>query len=366
MFNLKLGQIHFYKLFFLILFLFSCACTISARITDLNSSTDLNSNSEPVVSSTNSTISLSKSALSADGVRSVSVTVTLVDQNSRPIPGRDISLSSSRGVSDTITAVRSTTDANGTALFLVTSSVTGSPILTATDSLSLISILNTPVLRVGTWLQQAYVKPSNASTNTLTDYGFFVALSSDGNTMAVGNSAEKSCQTTITNGTGSASDVACANAGAVFIYTRTGSTWSQQAYIKASNGNIHLASFGVAVSLTESGDTLLAQALQDKSCQVGSTNGSASATDTACTSSSASFVYTRENSVWTQQAYFKPSKLILKGFFNWAFSVISRDGSTIALGARNDRSCQTTITNGSTAATDTACNRSGAVFVFEY
>src|SRR5439155_24658260 len=57
-----------------------------------------------------------------------------------------------------------------------------------------------------------------------------VALSGDGNTLAVGAIGEASS----TTGIDSTPNELAPGAGAVYVYTRNAGTWSQQAYVKAS------------------------------------------------------------------------------------------------------------------------------------
>ncbi|MFP5387380.1 MAG: hypothetical protein ACLGHN_14985, partial [Bacteriovoracia bacterium] len=85
-------------------------------------------------------------------------------------------------------------------------------------------------------------------------FGISVTLSGD--TIAVGANQERSNQTTITNGTTASTDNSYPNSGAVYVYKRSGSTWTQEAYIKASNNNYTWSydQFGISVAL--SGDTL--------------------------------------------------------------------------------------------------------------
>ena len=74
-----------------------------------------------------------------------------------------------------------------------------------------------------------------------------------GDTVAVGAESEDSNQTTITNGTTASADNTASNAGAVYIFRRTGVTWAQEAYLKTPNaeaGDI----FGHSVAV--SGDTV--------------------------------------------------------------------------------------------------------------
>ncbi len=60
-------------------------------------------------------------------------------------------------------------------------------------------------------------------------FGESVSLSADGNTAAVGAPGEDS------NVNGDQSDSSAQFAGAVYLFTRSGNTWSQETYIKANN-----------------------------------------------------------------------------------------------------------------------------------
>src|SRR5262245_7352000 len=80
------------------------------------------------------------------------------------------------------------------------------------------------------WTQQAYVKASNPGQND--HFGSSGALSRDGNTMAVSAHWEASAATGVD---GNQSDNSIPEAGAVYVFSRTGSAWTQQAYVKASN-----------------------------------------------------------------------------------------------------------------------------------
>ena len=80
------------------------------------------------------------------------------------------------------------------------------------------------------WTQQAYIKASNPQMSA--GFGHFVALSDDGNTLAVSAYWESSNAKGIN---GNQQDESIPQAGAVYVFTRQGATWSQQAYVKASN-----------------------------------------------------------------------------------------------------------------------------------
>ncbi len=100
------------------------------------------------------------------------------------------------------------------------------------------------------WVQGAYITASNA--NSSDGFGRSVALSSAGSTLAVGATGEQSCAIGVG---GDQSDNSRDDAGAVYLYTRTGETWDHSGYIKAR----HTAGddlFGAAVCLSGDATTL--------------------------------------------------------------------------------------------------------------
>ena len=82
----------------------------------------------------------------------------------------------------------------------------------------------------GAWSQQAYLGASNPSQGA--HFGIEVAISADGTTLAVGAIGENSNATGID---GNQLNMSASGAGAVYVFTRSGNAWSQQAYVKASN-----------------------------------------------------------------------------------------------------------------------------------
>ena len=196
-----------------------------------------------------------------------------------------------------------------------------------------------------TWTQQAYIKASNPGADDY--FGSEVAL--DGNTLVVGASGEDSQATGIN---GDDTDNSAPNSGAVYVFTRSGSTWTQQAYIKASNTGTG-DRFGFSVSL--SGNTLAVGANNEASAATG-INGDQ--TDNATAVSGAVYVFTRSGATWTQQAYVKASNT--GGLDEFGYSV-ALSGDTLAVGARSERSHATGV-NGDQ--TDNSAADSGAVYVF--
>jgi hypothetical protein len=206
------------------------------------------------------------------------------------------------------------------------------------------------VLR-GLTAQQAWAKASNTGAG---DYlGVSVALSSDGNTLAVGASGEDSAATGVG---GNQADNTAGNSGAVYVYTRTGVTWTQQAYVKASNTGAS-DGFGGAVSLSADGNTLAVSATGEASAATGVGGNQ---TDNSARLSGAVYVFVRTGTVWAQQAYVKASNTESSDCFGCSVS-LSGDGSTLAVGAFAEDSAATGV-NGAQA--DNAAGQSGAVYVY--
>ena len=177
------------------------------------------------------------------------------------------------------------------------------------------------------WSQQAYVKPSNwTNTSGLLDVvGNSVSLSADGNTLAIGRKSDPSNATGIN---GDQTDSSAGGSGAVYIYTRSGTIWSQQAYIKASNVATS-DQFGYSVSLSADGNGLAVGAIGEDSNTTGI--NSDQILDIAL-SSGAAYVFTRSGTSWSQQAYVKASDTGAGDSFGQSVS-LSGDGSTLAVGA---------------------------------
>jgi hypothetical protein len=196
-----------------------------------------------------------------------------------------------------------------------------------------------------------YFKASN--TGTLDNFGFSVALSSDGNTLAVGAMGESSNATGIN---GDQTDNSLAGAGAAYVFTRTGTTWSQQAYLKASNTGVG-DRFGFELSLSSDGNTLAIGAPDEKSNATG-INGNQ--TDNSLAIAGAAYVFTRTGATWSQQAYLKASNTSANDYFGLKLS-LSSDGNTLAVAASHEDSNATGI-NGDQ--TDNSLVGAGAAYVF--
>jgi len=189
--------------------------------------------------------------------------------------------------------------------------------------------------RTGTnWTQQAYIKASNTGNAAQGDgdqFGFSLALSGDGNTIAVGAITEDSGARQIN---GNQNDDMAQSAGAVYVFSRTGTMWAQQAYVKSANqdgGDL----LGFSVALSFDGNTLAAAAFNES----GSGRGINLPDDNKSQGSGALYVFARQNGAWSQEAYIKASRGETSDGFGFATS-ISADGNTIAVGS-GDEACLT-------------------------
>jgi hypothetical protein len=215
------------------------------------------------------------------------------------------------------------------------------------------------VQRNNTWSQQAYIKASNPGQSA--KFGHHISLSQDGNTLAVSALGEASAAKGIN---GDQNDKSIPLAGAVYVFTRTGTTWSQQAYIKASNtGEPGVGDqfpegdqFGFSIGLSADGNTLAVGAMGEDSGATG-TNGDQN--DNSQPGSGAVYIFTRNGSTWSQQAYIKASNTAANTLFGYAVG-LSADGNTLAASSYDEAGSARTI-NG---VQDRGRRGSGALYVF--
>lgn len=249
----------------------------------------------------------------------------------------------------------------------------------------------------GQWTEQAYLKASNPDGEDF----FGSSVSVDGDTLAVSAPYEDSRATGID---GDQSHNFFVNAGAVYVFTRMGPAWSQEAYVKSSNtlagdlfgqsisldgdtlvvgapgedsdaGAAHVFSredstwtesaalrasngefgdlFGGSVSLW--GDLLAVSATGEDSAAVG-VDGDQQ--DNGAFDSGAAYVFSRADNVWEQQAYVKASNTDAEDLFGFSVCI---DGGILVVGAPVEAS-QATGLNGDQ--TDNSTLQGGAVYSF--
>jgi hypothetical protein len=201
------------------------------------------------------------------------------------------------------------------------------------------------------WAQQAYVKASNTAGGD--NFGTAVSLNGDGSVLAVGAPSEDGSATGI-NGT---PDTFAANAGSVYVYARVATSWSQQAYVKASNtggGD----GFGSTVSLASDGATLVVGAPSEAGAGVAL---GADGANNAASQAGAAYVFTRSASTWSQFGYVKASNTKTGDRFGTS-AVVSGNGNAMAVGAASEAGNGTGINAGNQA--DTSKATAGAVYLY--
>ena len=205
----------------------------------------------------------------------------------------------------------------------------------------------------GTWAQQAYIKASNTDSGDF--FGQDLALSSDGNRLAVSAPQEDSSATGIG---GDQADNGAEASGAVYMFTRSDDTWAQQAYIKASNTG-ESDRFGYCLAVSADGGALAVGAFVEDSSATGIDGDQA---DNSANGTGAVYVFTLSGDAWSQQAYIKASTVENKDMFGSNLA-LSADGATLAVAAISEDSSATGI-NGDQA--DNTANSSGAVYLFTH
>ena len=150
-----------------------------------------------------------------------------------------------------------------------------------------------------TWSQQGSKLVGTGNTGAATQ-GISVAISADGNTAIVGGYTDNT------------------NQGAAWIWTRSGTTWSQQGSKLVGTGNTGAAQQGFSVAISADSNTAIVGGYTDN------------------TSQGAAWIWTRSGTTWSQQG----SKLVgtgNTGAANQGRSVaISADGNTAIVGGDND------------------------------
>ncbi len=229
-----------------------------------------------------------------------------------------------------------------------TTGVNSTPLEGATDSGAAYVFVRSG----GVWSQQAYLKPAVVGASQAGDeFGWSVAISGD--TLAVGAYDEASS----TTGVNSSPNELAPGAGAAYVFARSGSVWSQQAYLKpaavgTTQANDH---FGAAIAV--SGDTVVVGAFQEDSSSLGIN----STPNEAAGGAGAAYVFVRSGSAWSQQAYLKPAAAGSGGQAGHLFGTsVAVSGDTVAVGASHESSS----TLGMNTTPNEGAGSSGAVYVF--
>jgi FG-GAP repeat len=197
----------------------------------------------------------------------------------------------------------------------------------------------------GDWSQQAYLKASNTGANDY--FGTSVAISGD--TVVIGAYGEESSALGVN---GDQTNDLSSDSGAAYVFERSSGTWSQQAYLKASN---NAANDYFSNSIAVSGDTIVVGAYREGSNALG-VNGNQA--DNSAEFSGAAYVFVRSGITWSQQAYLKASNTEANDYFGNSVAV---SGDTVVVGAAAESSNAVGV-NGNQA--DNNAYFSGAAYVF--
>ena len=157
-----------------------------------------------------------------------------------------------------------------------------------------------------TWTQQAKIQASDVQASD--EFGTDVTIKGDGTSIIVGSPGED-------GGSGDPID----RAGAAYVFTRSGSTWTQQAKLTASDAQT-VDRFGTSVTINPDATYAIVGAHEE---------------DTGGTSSGAAYIFTRSGSTWTQQAKILASDDDAYDQFGRAVD-ISSDGDYAIIGAYGD------------------------------
>lgn len=178
-----------------------------------------------------------------------------------------------------------------------------------------------------------FVKASNPEAGDL--FGRKLVLSSDGNILAIGATGEDGDNAT------DASNNNATDAGAVYVFVRSGATWVQEARLKAAvvdQGD----SFGASLALSADGSRLVVGAPGEDSGAFGPN----AADDNNLPGSGAAYVFARQApasaqragdlvrvpSAWAQEAFLKPTSRQSNGRFGYSVGM-SEDGRSVAVGS---------------------------------
>lgn len=177
----------------------------------------------------------------------------------------------------------------------------------------------------GNWIQDTYLKASNTMQGD--EFGYGLALSADGNTLAVGarleNSAAKGInQPNELNDCGATTPTNCSqDSGAVYVFVNNAGVWNQQAYIKAQDAALN-DFFGSTVALSSDGSRLAVAALQ---AGPGSVIGAGKV-----------YLFKRAAGVWSEQTFVQGTTPAASGVYFGIDLAFDSLGQRLLVGAQNE------------------------------
>jgi hypothetical protein len=199
----------------------------------------------------------------------------------------------------------------------------------------------------GSWAQEAYIKASNPGAED--EFGRSMAL--DGDTLVVGAPNESSAASGVNGDQGDDSMFA---SGAAYVFRRVGGSWSQEAYLKASNPDAG-DRFGWFVNVVD--DLAVVGAPHEASAAIG-INGDQRNNDAP--DSGAAYAFCRTRGGWVQEAYIKATNTHPGSGLGWNMALSDK---LLALGAPGESGGSTGV-NGDQRELDAP--QSGAVYVLQH
>ena len=204
----------------------------------------------------------------------------------------------------------------------------------------------------GDWTQQAYIKSSNPSRSDL--FGYSVALDAGGNLLGVGVFQEDGSLA----GTNEQQDDDLLDAGAVYVFSVSGDTWIQSAYLKGANAESNDV-FGTAVAISDDGNTLIVTALDEDGATTG-VNSTPVTDQQTENSTGAVYVFSRSEDGWSQTAYLKASNTGREDWFGVRVA-LSGNGNMLVVGAQLEDSAAQGVNSNED---DDTAQEAGAAYIF--
>ena len=197
----------------------------------------------------------------------------------------------------------------------------------------------------GAWSQQAYLQSSNPGIGD----AFGISVAVDGDLAVVGAHGEDS---NAVAPDGDQADNSASGAGAAYVFSRSGTTWSQEAYLKASNTDPG-DGFGRSVAL--SGTTVLIGAPSEDSNATGAYGDQE---NDLVLNAGAAFVISKSGSDWIHEAYLKASNAGPTDSFGLS---VALDGDVAVIGTSNEDSRSIGVNR---PANNDASTDAGAAYVY--
>lgn len=208
-----------------------------------------------------------------------------------------------------------------------------------------------------TWAFEAYIKPPNNSAGD--SCGREVDISGDRLVFSCTGEDEASLELINDTSANVPNNDDGSNQGAVYVYRRTGSTWSFEAYLKAPNGAAN-DGFGTDVAIDNNRIAVGAENEDEDSSTI--VNTGIPPNNDGADSSGAVYTFVRSGDGWEFESYLKSPR---HAAFETFGSSLSLSDDTLIVGVDADDETSRSITNfGETVAHENAGAQNGAVFVF--